>query len=92
MSTADYLSLLDWTARQTRKDKRGATPKKIAPIFDRLGILAEIWCRLVKDFGKLFSVVASLPVASFLLLACPDAALPNSVTGLNVHLTSASVA
>jgi len=61
MSTADYLSLLDWTARQTRKDKRGATPKKIAPIFDRLGISAEIWCRLVKDFGKLFSVVAGQP-------------------------------
>jgi hypothetical protein len=52
MSTADYLSLLDWTARQTRKNKRGATPKKFAPLFDRLGISAEIWCRLVKDFGK----------------------------------------
>ncbi|MEZ6034168.1 MAG: hypothetical protein R3C17_13820 [Planctomycetaceae bacterium] len=61
MSTADYLSLLNWTARQTRKDKRGATLKKIAPIFDRLGISAEIWCRLVKDFGKLFSVVAGQP-------------------------------
>ena len=61
MSTADYLSLLDWTARQTRKDKRGSTPKKIAPIFDRLGISAEIWCRLVKDFGRLFSVVAGQP-------------------------------
>ncbi|MEZ6033741.1 MAG: hypothetical protein R3C17_11645 [Planctomycetaceae bacterium] len=61
MSTADYLSLLDWTARQTRKDKRGATPKKIAPIFDRLGISAEIWCRLVKDFGKLFCLAAGQP-------------------------------
>jgi hypothetical protein len=58
MSTADYLSLLDWTARQTRKDKRGATPQHVAPLFDRLEITAEIWCRLVKDFGKLFSVVA----------------------------------
>ena len=61
MSTADYLSLFDWTARRPRKDKRGARPKKIAPIFDRLGISAEIWCRLVKDFGKLFSVVAGQP-------------------------------
>jgi hypothetical protein len=26
-------------------------------LFDRLGISAEIWCRLVKDFGKLFSVI-----------------------------------
>jgi hypothetical protein len=61
MSTADYLSLLDWTARQTRADKRGATPTQFAPLFDRLGISAEIWCRLVKDFGKLFSVVAGQP-------------------------------
>ena len=61
MSTADYLSLLDWTARQTRSGKRGATPKQFAPLFDRLGISAEIWCRLVKDFGKLFSVVAGQP-------------------------------
>lgn len=61
ISTADYLSLLDWTARQIRLDKRGATPKQFAPLFDRLGISAEIWCRLVKDFGKLFSVVAGQP-------------------------------
>ena len=61
MSTADYLSLLDWTARQTRSGKRGSTPTHLAPVFDRLGITAEIWCRLVKDFGKLFSVVAGQP-------------------------------
>jgi hypothetical protein len=61
MSTADYLSLLDWTARQTHAGKRGSTPKQFAPLFDRLGISAEIWCRLVKDFGKLFSVVAGQP-------------------------------
>ena len=61
MSTAEYLSLLDWTARQTRADKRGATRNEFAPLFDRLGISAEIWCRLVKDFGKLFSVVAGQP-------------------------------
>jgi hypothetical protein len=61
MSTADYLSLLDWTARQSRSGKRGSTPKRFAPLFDRLGVSAEIWCRLVKDFGKLFSVVAGQP-------------------------------
>ena len=61
ISTAEYLSLLDWTARQTRSGKRGATPKQFAPMFDRLGISAEIWCRLVKDFGRLFSVVAGQP-------------------------------
>ena len=61
ISTAEYLSLLDWTARQTRSGKRGSTPKQFAPLFDRLGISAEIWCRLVKDFGRLFSVVAGQP-------------------------------
>ena len=61
MSTADYLSLLDWTARQIRPGKRGSTPKEFVPLFDRLGISAEVWCRLVKDFGKLFSVVAGQP-------------------------------
>jgi len=61
ISTADYLSLLDWTARQTRSGKQCSTPKQFAPLFDRLGISAEIWCRLVKDFGKLFSVVAGQP-------------------------------
>ncbi len=61
MSTADYLSLLDWTARQTQTGKRGLTPRQFAPLFDRLRISAEIWCRLVKDFGKLFSVMAGQP-------------------------------
>lgn len=61
MSAAEYLQLLDWTARQVRSDKRGTTPQEFAPLFDRLGISAEIWCRLVKDFGKLFSVVAGQP-------------------------------
>ena len=37
MSTADYLQLLDWTARQVRSDKQGATPKQFAQLFERLG-------------------------------------------------------
>ena len=61
LDSGKYLSLLDWTARQTRAGQRGSTPKQFAPLFDRLGISAEIWCRLVKDFGKLFSVVAGQP-------------------------------
>ena len=61
MSTADYLQLLDWTARQQCSGKRGATPQQFAPLFERLGITSEMWCRLVKDFGRLFSVVAGQP-------------------------------
>ena len=37
ISTAEYLNLLDWTARQTRSGKRGATPKQFAPLFDTPG-------------------------------------------------------
>ena len=61
MSVASYLELLDWTARQSRPDKGGATPASAAPIFERLGIDAEVWCELTRDFGKLFSTVAGKP-------------------------------
>jgi len=61
MSVASYLELLDWTARELRSDKRSATPASAAPIFERLGIDADIWCELTRDFGKLFSTVAGKP-------------------------------
>ena len=61
MGVADYLNLLDWTARQLRTDKRGPTPECAEPIFERLGIDADIWCELTRDFGRLFSVVAGKP-------------------------------
>jgi REP element-mobilizing transposase RayT len=61
MSTAEYLSLLDWTARQRRSDKPGSTPKQFGRLFERLGISAEAWSELVRNFGRLFSVVAGKP-------------------------------
>ena len=61
MSVADYLELLDWTARQMRSDKPGSTPACAKPIFERLGIDAGAWCELTKDFGRLFSTVAGKP-------------------------------
>ena len=61
MSVADYLELLDWTARQIRADKRGATPATASRIFERLGIDAEVWCELTRDFGRLFATVAGRP-------------------------------
>jgi len=62
MSTAEYLTLLDWTARQQRSGKAGATPKQFATLFQRLGISAEAWKGLVANFGRLFNVVAGKPV------------------------------
>ena len=61
MSTVRYLTLLDWTARQQRSDKAGATPKQFATLFDRLGISAAAWKELVGNFGRLFNVVAGKP-------------------------------
>ena len=61
MSTAEYLTLLDWTARQRRSDKAWATPKQFDILFFRLGISAEAWKGLVANFGRLFNVVAGKP-------------------------------
>ena len=61
MATTEYLELLDWTARQVVEGKSGATPKHVAPLLQRLGLSEATWCSLVKDFGRLFSVVAGQP-------------------------------
>ena len=63
MTVAAYVELLDWTAREIRGDKRGATPASALPIFQRLGINGEVWCELVKDFGRLFYAVAGQPLS-----------------------------
>jgi hypothetical protein len=61
MSVADYLDLLDWTARQAVPGKRGSTPVDIPPILERLKLSPTVWCELVRDFGRLFSTVAGHP-------------------------------
>lgn len=61
MSTEQYVNLLDWTARQRKLGKTGATPAEFAPIFDRLGITAEAWFELVGKFGQLFGCIAGTP-------------------------------
>ncbi len=61
MSIEDYLKLLDWTARQIIPGKSGYTSEKVPPILDRLGLPKKDWCLLVKDFGRLFYLVAGLP-------------------------------
>ncbi len=60
-SLLDYFELLNWTARQTRGDKRGCTPLSVAPILHRLGLQASDWCELVSNFDSLFTVVAGHP-------------------------------
>jgi hypothetical protein len=63
MSSADYIELLDWTARCIVPGKCGVTPVEAPPIFERLGLglSAGTWCELVANFGKLFKIVAGKP-------------------------------
>ena len=61
MSTAAYIELLDWTARQLAPGKHGATPENSPPILERLKIEPNVWCELVSNFGQLFNLVAGRP-------------------------------
>ncbi len=63
MSVEDYLALLDWTARQPVAGKPGVTPADRPAILERLGLDADVWCELSRDFGTLFSLVAGRPAA-----------------------------
>ncbi len=51
----DYLELVDYTARVTREDKRGAMDCAVPPILKRLQIKAEAWERAASQFERLFS-------------------------------------
>ena len=48
MSEAEYLTILDWIARDTVAGKRGQTPVGAPPVFKRLGIDAQEQSRMVK--------------------------------------------
>ena len=62
MSFELYLKLLDWTGRQIRRDaKKGRIPAELAPIMERIGLTGELWCDVVKRFGKIFKRVAGTP-------------------------------
>jgi hypothetical protein len=61
MPLAAYLALLDWTARKLVAGKSGATPEAAPAILERLEIRPEVWCQLVGQFGRLFSMVAGKP-------------------------------
>ena len=48
LSDAEYLTILDWIARNTVAGKRGQIPVGAPSVFERLGIDAQEWSRLVK--------------------------------------------
>jgi hypothetical protein len=61
MSVADYVELLDWTARQVVRGKRGHTPTDAPPILQRLSLNANVWTALARDFGRMFHHAAGKP-------------------------------
>ena len=52
----DYITLVDWTGRQHRDDKRGTINPQLPPILDRLAIEPRQWLILTSQFDKRFSV------------------------------------
>jgi hypothetical protein len=53
-----YATLLDWTGRELRADKRGAIPEHLAPIMERLGLDRSNWVETVRGFGRMFKQAA----------------------------------
>ncbi|SIR68212.1 hypothetical protein SAMN05880558_1371, partial [Aeromonas sp. RU39B] len=48
----DYLTLVDWTGRAMRDDKRGHIPAELAPILQRLHLAESSWLRQVSVFRR----------------------------------------
>jgi REP element-mobilizing transposase RayT len=57
----EYLSLVDWTGRQTRKGKQGAISEALPPMLQRLGIESDSWFSLTEGFEKHFSTLVGKP-------------------------------
>lgn len=61
MGREEYLTLLDETARRVIDGKRGATPKELPSLLERVGLYQETWFCLIEHFGQLFYNVAGQP-------------------------------
>jgi len=58
ISLQQYLSLLDWTGRQIKKNKAGHIPLDLEPILKRIGINPAEWINSANNFGHWFKRVA----------------------------------
>ena len=56
----DYFQLVDWTGRNIKEGKRGAIPKELAPILQRLEVKPEQWVDGVQHYGRRFHCVVGL--------------------------------
>ena len=50
----DYLTLVDWTGRALRHDKKGRIPEPLAPTLERLNINPTYWLDTVEQFESRF--------------------------------------
>ena len=57
----DYLEFVEWTGRELVRGKKGRIPNRCKPILERVGLEREVWCELVRNFGRLFGRVAGKP-------------------------------
>ena len=53
-----YLSLVEWTGQNIRKDKPGYVPLGLKPVLERFNLDTENWVRNVESYGGLFYRVA----------------------------------
>jgi len=53
-----YVEVLNWTARQLPRLKRGWPIQAAPPAFTACPLTPTVWCQLVREFGKLFCQVA----------------------------------
>jgi REP element-mobilizing transposase RayT len=60
MTTTEYFSLLDMSARMSRSDKPGVIDPDLAPILLRIGANPEAWPETVSCFGSKFRLAAGL--------------------------------
>lgn len=63
MSAAEYIELVDWTARLVVEGKRGSTPADLPPVLERLGLSAEVWLQLTVTLDELFTPYTGLTQA-----------------------------
>ena len=61
MKFVDYLQLLEWTGRQLRLGKRGAIPKDLAPILERLAIREDMFVDALVSLDERFGCVLGGP-------------------------------
>ncbi len=55
----DYISLVDWTGRIIRDDKRGAIAENVPPILERLNIDIDAWLLQAQHFEQHYQTLFS---------------------------------